>query len=203
MRPTGPRTPPLTQYPAASSGAVAATASAAPANSLRGLPGPAVVPDPAPALLVPDPAPASPQTTSASHCAAGAAASSRPSAATASAAPGQPLPGWPPPAGVTLTRLTTTAPRKPPAATHHPAAVSPGRRCGSSVASTASPIPAVTQAGGSPGPPGLSSSNADGRSPAVGRAGDWGPAPAGEGGGGGTRGRGHGDNSTRGGRGTR
>ncbi len=60
-----------------------------------------------------------------------------------------------------------TAVRKPTMATHQPTAVTHVRRVGSTAASRASPNPAVTQSGGTPGPPGLSASSAVGPSPVV------------------------------------
>ncbi len=103
------------------------------------------------------------------------AASSRPAAATAVATPGQALIAVPPGA-VTRTRLTTSATTSPPSAMAQPAYTTGIRLRASRAQNAGRTSPAVTQAGGSPGPPGLSSSTDSGRRPAEASPGRWTPA---------------------------
>ncbi len=106
---------------------------------------------------------------------AAAAASSRPAAATARAAPGHAWTGWPP-AGVTVTRLASSAVARPSTATIQPDAISFSRQAASRAARPASRSGPLTQYGGRPGPPGLSrSSDLAGRL-ADDRPGCWMPA---------------------------
>src|SRR5712692_5228822 len=105
-----------------------------------------------------------------------AAASSRPTATTVSATPGQAGTVAPLPGGVTAARLTAMAISRPNSATPQPAVTSTRRLPSSSAASAATASPAVTQYGGMPGPPGLSSiSDRAGRS-GLARPGAWTPA---------------------------
>ncbi len=72
------------------------------------------------------------------------------------------LTGLPPSLGATVDRLTASAAAKPATATDQPATTSPVRRLSASETS-ARAKPAVTHAGGSPGPPGCSSNSDAGR----------------------------------------
>ncbi len=74
-----------------------------------------------------------------------------------SATPGQADTAEAPSAGVTTTRLTAIAITNPDRAMPQPAVMSARRQLISSAARAATAIPAVTQTGGRPGPPGLSS----------------------------------------------
>ncbi len=151
--PTGPPTPVASQYPAASTGADAATAK--PASAAR----------PGQPVLGIRPEAGGPARCGAGPTASirGVAASSRPAAAIAIAIPGQALTAVPPGGGVSRTRLTTRAMTSPESPMPHPVYTRAGRRRASSAQNAGSTSPAVTQAGGSPGPPGLSSSNDFGR----------------------------------------
>ncbi len=155
---TGPRTPVVSHSPAASSGALAAS------TTRTRMPRPAGRRQP--------PSPNWPGSTSA----ATTPASTRPAAATASAIPGQAATGRNAPSGVTSTRLTATAMNRPSSATAQPASTSERRAVRSSAASAARTRPPVTQNGGSPGPPGDSSSNDRAGRPAVARPGTFWPA---------------------------
>ena len=106
----------------------------------------------------------------------GVAASSRPAAAIAIARPGQALTAAPPCGGVIRARLTTSARTSPASAMPHPAYTRTRRRRASSAPNAGSTSPAVTQGGGSPGPPGLSSSSDSGRSRATASPGRTRPA---------------------------
>ena len=94
------------------------------------------------------------------------------------ARPGQALTAAPPCGGVTVARLTARARIRPPSATPQPAYTSTMRRRASSAANAGSTRPAVTQDGGNPGPPGLSSSSEPGRSAAAASPGRTRPASA-------------------------
>ncbi len=82
------------------------------------------------------------------------------------ATPGQALTAVPP-GGLTCTRLTTSATASPPSAMAQPAYTSGSRLRASSAPNAGRRRPAVTQAGGSPGPPGRSSSTDSGLSAAA------------------------------------
>src|SRR6202167_3135805 len=106
----------------------------------------------------------------------GTAASSRPAAAMAIATPGQALTAGPPCGGVTRIRLTTRATTSPASAMPQPEYTRAVRLRSSSAQNAGSTRPAVTHTGGSPGPPGLSSSSEAGRSPAAAIPGPASPA---------------------------
>src|SRR5262249_9785742 len=138
---TGPPAPAASQYPAANSGAEAATAKP-PSAAIVGQLTPARRPPSGPSAKT---APSAP----------GPAARRRPAAAMAVAMPGQAL-AVTTPGAVTRTRLATSAVTSPVSATAHPVYTRGIRRRTSSAQNAGRTSPAVTQAGGSPGPPGLS-----------------------------------------------
>ena len=137
---SGPRIPEVSQAAAASAGAVQATA----ARAMTAIPlGDRQRPE---RSLPCSPSPVA------------STASSRPAPANASAGPGQARTVPPPIAGVTMSLVSATAATSPSSAADHPASTSPRRRPKTSATTAASTRPAVTQNGGSPGPPGDSSS---------------------------------------------
>ncbi len=92
------------------------------------------------------------------------------------ATPGQALTAGPPCGGVTLIRLTTRATTSPASAMAQPEYTRAARLRSSSAPNAGSTRPAVTQTGGSPGPPGLTRSSDSGRNPAAAMPGPASPA---------------------------
>src|SRR5580704_9339936 len=105
---------------------------------------------------------ATPQASPAAHSSIGVAASTSPAAATASAMPGQAGTVPPDTGEVTRSQLTMAAAISPDRATLQPASTKVRRRRTSSAQNADPTRPAVIQTGGSPGPPGLSSSSGPG-----------------------------------------